>query len=268
MKPFFLVMTSALLVWGPLANAASIAFDVTVDDQTAGEPLNSAPASPGVTNTLPTSVVSTGADASITVQNTSTDPRLAPMGSDNAILFSDQSDTSLLNLAFSVASEDARSSGKVAISFDVMMLSDEAVNNESITFAARGSSNDILDSGRIRADTTNSRAEMRVANYDPETGSFLNEVVVGRFDFDTVVGIEWVIDLDTGESTMSIDGQAPVASGAVLGSGYQQFGLGTNAAQQSGAGFDNFVIAIPEPGVVTLVGLGAIAIAGRRRVKA
>ena len=237
-----------------------IAFDVGFSDDTVGNAPVTQASSPSGVNTHPSLLAVSGAGNSIVVSNGYTDTGTGyTFGNGKVMVVIDDNDPKKAETYFSLHGMRDVSDGTVEVSFDYMVESNFANENDWVLFRARDASANDISGWGTPASTEGLNMRYWSGAAMDNTGNLSSDYVRGTSHTSRLV-----MDLDIDEATLYIDGDE-IGTEAMRPDGvFHEFFMTARAAGKHIYAIDNVVIKIPLPATVCLVGFGLAGLWVRR----
>lgn len=260
-----LAIVLILSVASPLP--AAPLWSVDFSGMTPGASPTTAAAVAGQLNTRPTSF-GAPANTSVLVQSSYTDSLLGTaFGNGNVVVLSDDSSASSLpasqacSLSFNGDNGDAARSGRLLVSFDMMLDSAFSANTFFYGYNTCGQ--------LVSYVMFSATGSVSMISYSPPGTIGSSQTAANALTKGMPTHVDLLFDLDAGTQSLSVNGVPRLAGTMVTTSNLDAFAFYTGSSSVTRMAVDNFnVAAVPEPSGAWLLVVGSLApLAGALRLR-
>jgi len=242
-------------------------WSVDFSGMTPGAAPSTATAVAGQVNTQPT-LFGAPANTSVLIQSSYTDSVLGTaFGNGNVVVLSDNSNAASspanqsCGLSFNGDNSDAASSGRVLVSFDMMLDSAFSANTFFYSYNTSGQFVSYL--------MFSPNGSVSMISYSPPGTGGPSQIAANALTKGTSTHVELLFDLDAGTQSLSINGVPRLTGTIVTTSNVDMFVLVTGSSSVTRMAIDNFNVAtVPEPSGAWLLVVGSLVpLAGALRLR-
>jgi hypothetical protein len=250
-----LAIVLILSVASPLS--AAPLWNADFSGMTPGASPSTAAAVAGQVNTQPSSFAAP-LNTSVLIQGSYTDSLLGTVfGNGNVVVLSDNSNASSspasqsCSLSFNGDNSDAAASGRLLVSFDLMLDSAFTAN---IFFYGYNTSNQLISYLMFSVN-----GSISMLAYSPPGTAGSSQTAANAFAKGTPTHVDLLLDLDVGAQSLSVNGLPKLTGTIVTTSNVDAFSFFTGSSSVTRMAVDNFEVAVvPEPSGAWLLVVGAL----------